>query len=333
MNQGSENFYDPSNVTINDLFTERKREKKAERYTQDMRKKSKTRRVRVDASHSSSEESFYDRDKQIIFTVKKPHRKSNDQFDQQRHEHLLRTNSTALDIHDNMANDNLQSRTSNAFSTYLTFNSPVKQDLRMRMNGVHMRPSNASNFNCVVAEEENEMGSIPSKHRADDDYDGFQFRDSRMHINESTDMTSIPQGVVLNHNIEITDEEQEELNDYFNHGEGINLYEEMIRPLVEGEETKQSVFSNNSELMEDSSPARLGKLDSPKKQYNSSTDFKTPSPKPRRSCSMRAKSGRVCYLNEKPVRMSGISAIGSEMSSVDPPYSTNRSVSNAADNE
>lgn len=134
---------------------------------------------------------------------------------------------------------------------------------------------------------------------------------------ESTKETNPPwERLRLRSPVLITEEEELELQEYFNQGQGINLYEEEIRPLEElellAEAEEMQELGDRFGRAYDGKSASSGQScerDFYKNQLTSA-QFRTPSPKHSRNKSVNHKIRG--QFKENLVRVSGISNVSSE---------------------
>lgn len=271
------NNYAYQGERISDCFNEYRKERKAE-MRKDSFRRSCSKRVNAD-DNQDIEGVYYDINKNMMYSHKK--------------ESTFSKRKTCTETP--------MMTCATKASGFMTFNSSVKKDLTNRLAFASFGFTTPSHN--WIDEDENE----DTIRKAKENYDSYnmemQFRA------ESTKLT-LPRLPLIKGNHEVSEEEDMDLQEYFNNGKGIDLYKEELREL---EESSRSIedhpqiyeFEIQDSAME-FSPIRKRCM---AKKNMASTQFRTPSPRQERSKSIEQVSDKV--INEKPVRVAGLSQYSS----------------------
>lgn len=192
----------------------------------------------------------------------------------------------------------------------MNFHASIKKDLKNCLNQASASMAGSPMKQCVE-EQTNEEDSANSKAKL------AGYNEEAVFRQESTKATDPPfERIKFRCAALVSDEEELQLQEYFNQGQGINLYEEEIRPLEELELLREMEEENESNVRsrrfygKDSASSRHSSQRNFEKKYVASTEFRTPSPKLSRRKSIEQKFVR--QFQENQVRVSGISNVSSE---------------------
>lgn len=249
-------------MTISDCFNEYKKERKAEALNDPLFRRSRSKRVRADVSENSARGVSNDNNNPFVSVKKR----------------------TSLNMETKYGNKLKHRDTDTPMWTNTTkatwfrgFNHSIKKDLNSRLNqDIMLQMDTPSKW---VEEQENEHTTEKVNPNAED------YNWEMIQRVNSTKPTWPPIPLKRSQPIINTDEDDMELQEYFNQGQGIDLYEEELKPIQELENQKNIYGSEEAYWVKASdndiefSPIRKSNNGCKGNKNVTSTQFRTPSPR------------------------------------------------------